>query len=119
MSVALRAVAWAWRFKQSVKWLTSFQGTWELWLPGPLEPGELQLPGVQSTKELFYCLYDKNFVLILICELSIWNFRLIALKLTYVDLCQDQGKKGNDSPVSKVPGSRFKSAITQWKSKKK
>jgi len=44
---------------------------------------------------------------------------LIALKLTYVDLCQDQGKKGNDSPVSKVPGSRFKSAITLWKSKKK
>ena len=38
--------------------------------------------------------------------------RLIALKLTYVDLCQDQGKKGNDFPVSKVPGSRFKSAIT-------
>jgi len=38
--------------------------------------------------------------------------------LTYVDLCQDQGKKGNDSPVSKFPGSRFKSAITLWKSKK-
>ena len=35
-----------------------------------------------------------------------------GLKLIYVDLCQDQGKKGNDSPVSKVPGSRFKSAIT-------
>ena len=48
-----------------------------------------------------------------LCDLqSTINFRLIALKLTYVDLCQDQGKKGNDSPVSKVPGSRFKSAIT-------
>ena len=44
---------------------------------------------------------------------------MIALKLTYVDLCQDQGKKGNDSPVSKVLGSRFKSAITLGKIKKK
>jgi len=31
------------------------------------------------------------------------NFRLIASKLTNVDLCQDQGKKNNDSLVSKVP----------------
>jgi len=31
-------------------------------------------PRCPSTGESFYCLYDKNFVLILICELSIWNF---------------------------------------------
>ena len=41
--------------------------------------------------------------------------RLIPLKLIYVDLCQDQGKKSNNSPVSKVQGSRFKSAITMKK----
>ena len=29
-----------------------------------------------------------------------------------VDLFHDQGKKNNDSPVSKVQGSHFKSAIT-------
>ena len=40
------------------------------------------------------------------------NVRLIALKLTHVDLCQDQGKKSNDFPVSKVPGSHFKIEIT-------
>ena len=40
----------------------------------PLEPGESRLPGVQSTGKLFYCLYDKIFLLILIYELSIWNF---------------------------------------------
>jgi len=74
MSVALKAVAWAWRFTQTVKRLPSFQGTGELRLPGPLEPGESRLPGVQSTGEWFNCLYDKNFVLILICELSIWKF---------------------------------------------
>ena len=50
MSVALKAVAWAWRFTQTVK----------------------QLPGTLETGESFYCLYGKNFVLILICELSIW-----------------------------------------------
>ena len=50
MSVALKAVAWAWRFTQTEK----------------------RLPGVQSTGESFYRLYDKNFVLILICELGIY-----------------------------------------------
>jgi len=40
----------------------------------PKDTGESRLPGVQSTGEPFYCLYDKNFVLILIFELSIWNF---------------------------------------------
>ena len=51
MSVALKAVAWAWWFAQTVKWLASFQGTCtgELRLPSPLEPGELRLSGVQST----------------------------------------------------------------------
>jgi len=36
MSVALKAVAWAWRFTQTVKRL-----------PGTLDTGELQFPGVQ------------------------------------------------------------------------
>ena len=102
MSVALKAVAWAWRFTQTVKKL-----------PGTLETGELWLPTVQSNGESLYCLYAKIFVLILICELSIWkfcdlhtlwpkicdNFRLIALKLTHVDLFQDKGKKSNNSLV--------------------
>ena len=74
MSVALKAVAWAWRLTQTVKQLAGFQGTGKLRLPGPLEPGESWLPGVQSTGESFYCLFDNNFVLILICELSILNF---------------------------------------------
>ena len=74
MSVALKTVEWAWRFPQTVKQLPSFQGTGELQLPGPLEPGKSRLPGVQSTEESFYCLYDKNFVLILVCKLSILNF---------------------------------------------
>jgi len=65
MSVALKAVAWAWRFTQTVKWLASFQGTGELRLPGHLVPGKSQLPSVQSTGELFNCFYDKNFLLIL------------------------------------------------------
>jgi hypothetical protein len=47
-----------------------------------------------------------------LCDLQS-TIRLIALKLTHVDLCQDQGKKSKDSPVSKVQGSHFKSAITQ------
>ena len=34
---------------QTVKWLAAFQGTGESQLLGPLEPGESQLPGVQST----------------------------------------------------------------------
>jgi len=58
MSVALKAVAWAWRFTQTVKTLDGFQGTGESRLPSPLEPGESWLPGVQSTGELFYCLYE-------------------------------------------------------------
>jgi len=70
MSAALKAEAWAWRFTQTVKWLAGFQDTSESRLPGPLEPGELWLPSVQSTGESFYCLYDKNFMLILNCELS-------------------------------------------------
>ena len=77
MSVALKAVAWAWRFTQTVKWLPGTLETGESQLPGTLDTGESQLPGIQgiqSTWESFYCLYDKNFVLILICELSIWNF---------------------------------------------
>ena len=74
MPVALKAVAWAWRFTQTVKRLTGTLETGELQLPGTLDTGESRLPGVQSTGESFYCLYDKNFVLILICELSIWNF---------------------------------------------
>jgi len=69
MSFALKAVAWAWRFTQTVKRLDGFQGTRESRLLGPLEPGKLELPGVQSTSESFYSLYDKNFVLLLICEL--------------------------------------------------
>ena len=48
-----------------------------------------------------------------------YNFRGIALKLTHVDLCQDQGKNSNYSPISKVPGSHLKSAITIWKSNNK
>ena len=44
-----------------------------------------QLPGVQSTGESFYCLYDKNFVLILICELSIWSDFLIWSDLIFTD----------------------------------
>jgi len=62
MSFALKAVAWAWRFTEAVKPLAGFQGTGQLQLPGPLEPSELQLPGVQK------------FVLILIWELSISYF---------------------------------------------
>ena len=49
-----------------------------------------------------------------LCDLQ----SVIALKLTHVDLSQYQGKKSNDSPVSKVLGSHYKSAKTQWKSKK-
>ena len=73
MSVAYKAVAWAWRFTQTGKQLTGFQGTGKSRLPGPLEPDKSQLPSVQSTGESFSCLCDKNFVLILICELSIWK----------------------------------------------
>jgi len=46
MSVALKEVEWAWRFTQTVKQLASFQGTSELQLPGPLDPGESWLPSV-------------------------------------------------------------------------
>ena len=74
MTVALKAVAWAWRFTQTVKQLPGTLETGESQLPGTLDTGESRLPAVQSTGESFYCLYDKNFVLILICELSIWNF---------------------------------------------
>jgi len=59
MSVALEAVAWAWRFTQIVKQLTSFQGTGESQLPGVQSTGELRLPGVQSTGDSFYCLNEK------------------------------------------------------------
>ena len=59
MSVALKAVAWAWRFTQTEKQLAGFQGTGESRLPGPLEPGELQLPGVQSTGKSFKFFYEK------------------------------------------------------------
>jgi len=48
MSVALKAEILAWRFTQTVKRLAGFQGTGESQLPGPLEPGESRLPGVQS-----------------------------------------------------------------------
>jgi len=60
MSVALKAVAWAWRFTQTAKRLTGFQGTRKSQLPGPLEPGTLQLPRVQSTGKSFYCLDEKS-----------------------------------------------------------
>ena len=53
MSDALKAVAWAWRFTQTVKRLAGFQGTGEWRLLGHLEPGELWLPGVQSTGEFW------------------------------------------------------------------
>ena len=66
MTVAVKAVGWAWRFTQTVKRLAGFQGTGESRLPGPLEPDESWLPGVQSTGKSFYCLHDKNFVLTLI-----------------------------------------------------
>jgi len=49
MSVALKAV----------KRLASFQGTGKSRLPGPLEPGESRLPGVQSIGGLINCLYEK------------------------------------------------------------
>ena len=71
MSVALKAVAWAWRFTQTVKQLASFQGTGESRLPGPLEPGESQLPSVQSTGESFYCLYEK-----IHADLNLWAINL-------------------------------------------
>ena len=69
MSVALKAVAWARRFTKTVKRLPGTLETGESQLPGTLDTGESQLPGVQSTGESFFCLYDKNFMLILICEL--------------------------------------------------
>jgi len=53
MSVALKAVARAWRFTQTEKRLTGFQGTGELLLPGVQSTGELRLPSFQSTGELF------------------------------------------------------------------
>ena len=85
MSVALKAVAWAWKFTQTVKRLAGFHGTSKLQLPVPLEPSESWLPSVQSTGKLFYCLYDKNFVPILICELSIWNFlQILQILENYV-----------------------------------
>ena len=40
--------------------LPGVQRTPRWWLPSPLEPGELRLPGVQSTSKLFYCWYEKN-----------------------------------------------------------
>ena len=58
----------------NVKQLPGSLETGESQLPGTLDTGESQLPGVQSNGESFYCLYNKNVVLILICELSIWNF---------------------------------------------
>ena len=74
MRVALKAVAWAWRFTQTVKQLAGFQGTGQLRLLGPLEPGESWLPGIQSTGKSFYCLHDKNFVLILFVSFQSENF---------------------------------------------
>ena len=83
MSVALNAVAWAWRFTQTVKRLAGFQGTGESRLPSPLEPGESWLPSVQSTVGRLLFVW-KNFVLILICELSIWNFlQILENYVTY------------------------------------
>ena len=55
MSVDLKAVAWAWRFKQmdnDWKRLPGSQDTRELWLPGVQCTGELQLPSVLYTGEL-------------------------------------------------------------------
>jgi hypothetical protein len=51
MSVALKAVAWAWRFTQTVKRLPGTLEIGELQLPGTLDTGESRLPGVQSTGE--------------------------------------------------------------------
>ena len=67
MTVALKAVAWALRFTQTKKRLAGFQGTGELWLPGPLEPGELQLPGVQSTASHFSVCMNK-----FCADLNLW-----------------------------------------------
>ena len=52
MSVALKAVAWAGRFTQTVKQLPGTLETRELQLPGTLDTRESRLPGVQSTGEL-------------------------------------------------------------------
>ena len=51
MSVALKAVAWARRFSQTVKRLTGFQSTGESWLASFQSTGESQLACFQSTGE--------------------------------------------------------------------
>jgi len=75
MSVALKAVALAWRFPQTVKWLASFQGTGELRLAGTLETGKSQLPGTLETGEsrLHGTLETVEFLDF--HQLSIWNER--------------------------------------------
>jgi len=54
MSVTLKAVTWAWRFTQTVKWLAGFQSNGELWLGGTLETGKSQFPGTLKMGEFFY-----------------------------------------------------------------
>jgi len=47
MSVALKAVAWVWRFTKTVKRLPGTLETGESQLPGTLDTWESRLPGVQ------------------------------------------------------------------------
>jgi len=63
MSFALKAVALAWRFTQTVKRLTSFQGTSKSQLAGTLETSESLHPGTLETGKFldFYKFATRRF----------------------------------------------------------
>ena len=77
MSVALKAVAWAWRFTQTVKRL-----------PGTLETGELQLPGTLDTGDSPVSKY-RGVVLLFVWQKFRADLNLWAINLKFLQILEN------------------------------